>query len=209
MKEIISLFPTEIYQSPLLSSPQAWRKLNREIFKDAYRLREHDREGQQWSKQNYRHGYTSYSSLSELFQVSSVFDLLRKKIDSHVQKYAQSLDVDLKQCPLEMTQMWINIMGHDSYHTSHLHPSSTVSGTYYVACPKDSGSIKFEDPRMQCFMGSAMRKTRAQQKNLRFVSIQAKEGTVLLFESWLKHEVTPNFHPTLDRVSVSFNYNWF
>jgi uncharacterized protein (TIGR02466 family) len=33
-------------------------------------------------------------------------------------------------------------------------------------------------------------------------------GQVLLFESWLRHEVVPN--PVgADRISVSFNYNWF
>jgi len=33
-------------------------------------------------------------------------------------------------------------------------------------------------------------------------------GQVVLFESWLRHEVPS--HPTAaERVSVSFNYNWF
>jgi uncharacterized protein (TIGR02466 family) len=33
-------------------------------------------------------------------------------------------------------------------------------------------------------------------------------GNVILFESWLRHEVSAN--PVAeDRVSISFNYNWF
>ncbi len=33
-------------------------------------------------------------------------------------------------------------------------------------------------------------------------------GTVLLFESWLRHEVPPN-PVRAERVSISFNFNWF
>ncbi|MGH8020115.1 MAG: putative 2OG-Fe(II) oxygenase [Opitutaceae bacterium] len=36
----------------------------------------------------------------------------------------------------------------------------------------------------------------------------AQAGTVVLFESWLRHEVSP--HPVdAERISISFNYNWF
>jgi len=30
----------------------------------------------------------------------------------------------------------------------------------------------------------------------------------VLFESWLRHEVTPNTQAA-ERVSISFNYSWF
>jgi uncharacterized protein (TIGR02466 family) len=33
-------------------------------------------------------------------------------------------------------------------------------------------------------------------------------GTVLLFESWLRHEVPPN-PVSAERVSISFNFSWF
>jgi uncharacterized protein (TIGR02466 family) len=33
-------------------------------------------------------------------------------------------------------------------------------------------------------------------------------GHVVLFESWLRHEVAQN-PVTAERVSVSFNYDWF
>jgi len=40
------------------------------------------------------------------------------------------------------------------------------------------------------------------------VTIPALAGRLVLFESWLRHEVPPN--PVNDeRVSVSFNYSWF
>jgi uncharacterized protein (TIGR02466 family) len=38
--------------------------------------------------------------------------------------------------------------------------------------------------------------------------IPAAAGNVVLFESWLRHEVPPN-PVAAERVSISFNYNWF
>jgi uncharacterized protein (TIGR02466 family) len=41
-----------------------------------------------------------------------------------------------------------------------------------------------------------------------WVTVAAKAGQLVMFESWLRHEVPPN--PTRsERVSVSFNFNWF
>jgi len=38
--------------------------------------------------------------------------------------------------------------------------------------------------------------------------IPAQAGTLVLFESWLRHEVPPN-PAASPRISISFNYNWF
>ncbi len=204
-------FPTKIYQSKLLLNSRLKNNLstlNKELLKECYQIRDLDHQGRQWSRENYPGGFTSYSSMSELFRVSSTFDKLKKHIDRHVKKYAQSLNMDLKQHPLEMTNLWVNIVPRHTYHGLHLHPLSSISGTYYVQVPEKSGMIKFEDPRLPCFMASVPRITGASLQNLRFVSIKPQAGDVLLFESWLRHEVMQNLSSG-DRVSISFNYNWF
>jgi uncharacterized protein (TIGR02466 family) len=38
--------------------------------------------------------------------------------------------------------------------------------------------------------------------------LPAEAGSVVLFESWLRHEVAPNPLDS-ERVSISFNYGWF
>jgi uncharacterized protein (TIGR02466 family) len=38
--------------------------------------------------------------------------------------------------------------------------------------------------------------------------LRSRAGQLVLFESWLRHEVAPN-PLAAERVSVSFNYNWF
>jgi uncharacterized protein (TIGR02466 family) len=39
-------------------------------------------------------------------------------------------------------------------------------------------------------------------------TVPVAAGTVVLFESWLRHEVPPN-PVAAERVSISFNFNWF
>jgi uncharacterized protein (TIGR02466 family) len=40
------------------------------------------------------------------------------------------------------------------------------------------------------------------------MTVPAEAGKLVLFESWLRHEVAPN-PKRAERVSISFNYNWF
>ena len=40
-----------------------------------------------------------------------------------------------------------------------------------------------------------------------FVYVTPQAGTLLIWESWLRHEVPTNSGKT-DRVSISFNYGW-
>jgi len=48
----------------------------------------------------------------------------------------------------------------------------------------------------------------AQPKNRPHITYPAKAGQVLLFESWLRHEVASN-QVEAERISISFNYNYF
>jgi uncharacterized protein (TIGR02466 family) len=41
-----------------------------------------------------------------------------------------------------------------------------------------------------------------------WVTLRARAGQLVLFESWLRHEVAPN-PGAAERVSISFNYSWF
>jgi len=49
---------------------------------------------------------------------------------------------------------------------------------------------------------------RLRRENQTWVSIAAQAGSLLLFESWLRHEVPAN-PVNAERISISFNYGWF
>ena len=90
-------------------------------------------------------------------------------------------------------------------HTGHIHPHSIISGTVYVEVPEGVGALKLEDPRLPLLMAAPGRTPDAPRETGPFVYLQPAPGTVLLWESWLRHEV-PQGRAKADRISVSFNY---
>jgi uncharacterized protein (TIGR02466 family) len=198
LTRIASLFATQVYVAPLGG---ATGRLNRDLLTEVRRIRERDAAGRRWSERNYPGGYTSYGSLDQLHRMSSTFIAWRERLDRHVRQFARALQWDLGGRALEMTDCWANVMGAGAAHGGHLHPQAVVSGTYYVQVPRGAPGLKFEDPRLPSFMAAPMRRTGLH------VTVPARAGNVVLFESWLRHEV-PACRGARERVSVSFNYHW-
>ena len=197
-------FPTLIYSAPLQSDGA--RPFNAELVRECRKIRDFDSAGRRWSERNYAGGYTSYGSLDRLHRFSSSFDGLRELIDVHVRAYARALNWDLRgRGRLAMTDCWLNIMRRGGTHSFHLHPQSVVSGTYYVAVPRGSAALKFEDPRLASMMAAPPRRSGVRKQLRAHVEYPARPGHVVLFESWLRHEV-PLARVSGERVSVSFNY---
>jgi len=203
---IHEFFPTIVYTAALQKSET--RAFNRQLLKECRQLREDDAAGRRWCVENYPGGYTSYGSAHRLQRVSPTFEALQRKLERHVQAFAAAVEWELTGRELSMADCWINIMPRHTVHGLHLHPLSTLSGTYYVRVPAGSPGIKFEDPRLDRFMAAPPRKSGARAANRAWISVPAEAGHVVLFESWLRHEVVPN-PANEERISVSFNYNWF
>jgi uncharacterized protein (TIGR02466 family) len=201
-----SLFPTLIYTARLQGAGTA--AFNRELLKETRQIRDHDVEGRKWSARRYPGGYTSYGSLCHLQKMSSTFAALERKLRRHVNAYVRSLELDMAGRSLAMTDCWVNVMTRQVVHGLHLHPLATISGTYYVQTPRGCSGLKLEDPRLDRFMAAPPRRASARPEHQPWVTIPAQAGHVVLFESWLRHEVPPNTAAG-ERVSISFNYNWF
>jgi uncharacterized protein (TIGR02466 family) len=196
------LFPTLVYGGRLKQT--GWRAFNNRLLQECQQLRLDDVGGQRWSAKNYPGGYTSYNSVNRMHEVSPTFAELQRRLQRHVRSFTSSLEFDLEQRELTMTDCWVNIMPRQVVHTLHLHPLSTISGTYYVKTPKGCAGLKFEDPRLDRFMAAPPRSGDSRP----WVVIPAAEGSLVLFESWLRHEVAPN-PVAAERISISFNYSWF
>lgn len=198
-------FPTLIYSEPLMKA--GLDRFNAELIDECHSLRDFDVEGRAWSRRHYPGGYTSYASLNELQRFSSTFAVLERRITPHVRAFARALDLDLRRRKIRMTDCWANIMPSAAAHSLHLHPLSFISGTYYVLTPPGCPGIKFEDPRLDRFMAAPPKMAGARPGNRTHVTYPAKAGHLVLFESWLRHEVPPN-RADEERISISFNYNW-
>lgn len=200
------LFPTSVYVAPLQRSGAA--AFNAKLLRECLQLRADDLAGQRWSRSNYPGGYTSYGSQCRMQRISPTFAALERKLVRHVRAFTRELELDLDGRELSMTDCWVNIMPKHVSHGLHLHPASTVSGTYYVRTPRGAAGLKFEDPRLDRFMAAPPRRADASSAARVWHTEPARAGNVVLFESWLRHEVTANAVDA-ERISISFNYSWF
>lgn len=200
------LFATRIHRASI-AGDKGFDALNCDL-EDACRMMEdEDTAGRAWSKQNSYRGYTSYSSPGELWNRATAFGDLKRKLDKHAAAFADELALDLDGRRLKMDSFWVNVLKPGGGHSGHIHPHSVLSGTYYVAIPPGAQGIRFEDPRLAMMMAAPMRRADAPADQQPFVTLTPEPGTLLLWESWLRHEVPPS-NAKADRISISFNYSW-
>jgi uncharacterized protein (TIGR02466 family) len=206
MAQIESLFVTRLYRAALSEfSPTVDQD---ELENSCLVIAEDDEAGQDWSEQNGYPGYTSYASLTDLPWRFPIFADLVKVLDQHVAAFAEDLEFDLDGRELKLEDLWINILPPGGTHASHIHPHSVISGTTYVSMPEGASALKLEDPRSARMMASPARKKDARRELKPFIYMAPKVGDVLLWESWLRHEVPLNMADEDERISVSFNYKW-
>ena len=82
-----------------------------------------------------------------------------------------------------------------------------ISGTTYVAMPDGASALKLEDPRHAMMMAHPPRLKDCRRELRTFIYEAPKVGDVLLWESFVRHEVPMNMSEE-ERISVSFNYAW-
>lgn len=205
MSQIESLFVTRLYRAALNEfgkTPDAG-----ELETSCLVIAEDDEAGQAWCEENDYAGYTSYASLDDLAWRFPIFKDLVKVLNKHVAAFVKDLEFDLGDKKIKLDSLWINILPPGGVHTSHIHPHSVISGTTYVSMPEGASAIKFEDPRLQMMMTAPGRRPEARADLRSFIYVAPKVGDILLWESWLRHEVPLNMADE-ERISVSFNYSW-
>jgi uncharacterized protein (TIGR02466 family) len=187
-----SLFVTKLYEAEAGDDA-----LLDELARSIRTLERDDQAGRRWSKEHRYAGYTSYASLNDLPKRDPAFADLVKLLTRHAAKFAEECDFGLGRRP-RLDSLWANLLKSGGYHSGHIHPHSLISGTFYVAVPPGSGRIRFEDPRLPLMMA-------APQRADSFVSIDPRPGLLLMWESWLRHEVLPGTGKG-ERLSISFNF---
>ncbi|MEO7603313.1 MAG: TIGR02466 family protein [Sphingomicrobium sp.] len=190
-------FATPIYESEL-DDPALLADLAHSIRTFAV----DDMAGKRWSREHDYPGYTSYASLNDLPQRDPAFADLARRLTRHAAGFAKALGWDVRP---KLDSLWANLLKSGGSHSGHIHPHSILSGTFYVEAPPGSGVIRFEDPRLGLMMAAPTRRADAEEDQRNFVSIDPRPGLVLLWESWLRHEVRPARHKS-ERLSVSVNF---
>jgi uncharacterized protein (TIGR02466 family) len=192
-----TLFATRLYQA-VIDDERLFGELGHSIRTFAV----DDEAGKRWSRDKGYKGYTSYASLNDLPRRDPAFDELRRILTRHAAAFARELAWDVKP---KLDSLWVNLLKPGGHHSAHIHPHSILSGTLYVEVPVGSGVIRFEDPRLPMMMAAPVRRDDAPEQLRPFATVEPKPGLLLLWESWLRHEVLPGSAKT-DRLSVSFNF---
>jgi uncharacterized protein (TIGR02466 family) len=193
------LFLTQLYEAELGDEA-----LTAELAHSIRSLAEDDEAGRRWSRENHYSGYTSYASLNDLPKRDPAFTELAKLLTRRAAEFARNCAFDLARKP-RLDGLCVNLLRGTGHHSGHIHPHSIISGTLYVEVPKGSGAIRFEDPRLPLMMAAPTRRRDAPQELQPFLTVEPKPGLLLMWESWLRHEVLAGTGRG-ERLSISFNF---
>jgi uncharacterized protein (TIGR02466 family) len=190
------LFPTLLYEA------QIDQALLDDLAHSIRSLASDDQAGRRWSKDHGYAGYTSYASLNDLPRRDPAFANLARLLARHARDFAKELAWEAKP---KLDSLWVNLLKSSGHHSGHIHPHSILSGTLYVQVPAGSGAIRFEDPRLPMMMAAPARRGGSPDEFGPFVKVEPGAGMLLMWESWLRHEVLAG-RGRGERLSISFNF---
>lgn len=192
-----NLFVTPLYEAEIAE------ELPLEVLAHAIRtLAGDDKAGQNWCREHQYRGYTSYASLNDLPRRDPDFADLGRLLSRHAAAFAKTLAWNVRP---KLDSLWVNLLKGGGHHGGHIHPHAILSGTLYVQAPSDSGVIRFEDPRLPMMMAAPIRSPDAPEQLRTFVDVEPAPGRLLMWESWLRHEVRVGSAKG-ERLSISFNF---
>jgi len=133
---------------------------------------------------------------------------LIEQINQRLEQLRSSIDF-IDEAVLRVESMWININHPYSYNSNHIHPNSYISGVYYVKVPENSGSLVLKHPSnlISIFTPSELIKQYNTFNSSKW-NIKPHPGDLVMFPSWIEHEVTQNISGD-DRISIAFNTGFF
>ena len=99
--------------------------------------------------------------------------------------------------------LMIGVFIKNSFNLIHTHPNSYLSAAYYVKAPENCGNIHFYEPNeVKKFHTPPIEKMTELSSN--GFSIKPEEGNLLIFPSYLYHDVGKSLSDD-DRIVISFN----
>ena len=188
-KKILPLFPTCLWTTQL--KPEHYERMNSDIKKSLDKLfagKPRPMPGQHLQTEQNLHQLDEFKEFTDLIRSATedVLGYLHVVYDS-----------------FEITGCWANIGAVNARHNMHGHPNNYLSGVYYVQTQKGANTIKFEDPRPQNYIILPRLKKFTAENSLS-ITLDVKDGTLLVFPAWFLHSVDRN-QSNKERISLSFN----
>ena len=185
-------FPTPVYIRELPNAVELNQYLEQQIIKWS----QADNKGLKKTNVNGWHSTTDMNLKEE-------YHVLTRELFAMQYEIFKKEFLDLKPV---LGNMWANVNYPGGYNRPHLHPNSLFSGVYWIKTPVKSGNLMLYDPRpgAQCTMPNR-KEGPLPRETWREVHYEPVAGRIIMFPSWLWHEVRTN-ESNDTRISVSFNF---
>jgi uncharacterized protein (TIGR02466 family) len=145
----------------------------------------------------YKNTYTADSGISNFDDIAPFKDFIKQVGYSHL----TTLGYDVTNLEFSI-QIFVSEMIEGDSHALHGHPNSLLSGVFYLRVPEGSAPILFDDPRpFRKFLSLPKLTNSTNWERIHFVP---EDGLLLIWESWLEHEVPRNFSKE-GRITMVFN----
>ena len=125
------------------------------------------------------------------------------EMEKQANNFAKGLEIYQKG---KIANLWININGYKDSNRRHHHPESIISGVFYVKVPDKSSKLRFFHPSVNLMVRDWGLNVdfKCNKYTSSIWEIFPEDGKLLLFPSWLDHEVDQNLSQE-KRISISFN----
>ena len=193
-RNVYELFPDPIFHCKL----ENYKQINKELLNYILELQKKDKKGNNRSNRGGWHSpnFDIVNPGPPINFINSFKDFLKHIIEDEIGwEYVPN-----KQ---RVVAMWAIINKKNSYNVKHNHQNCYLSSAYYIKKPENSGDITFYDPKE-----SKTYRFPEVEKHTNYsaesVTIKPEEGDLLIFPSYLYHDVGVNLSDE-ERIVVSFN----
>lgn len=125
-------------------------------------------------------------------------------LKTHLDIYWKELNYDPSKPP-NIVGMWANKYGPGSFIDLHNHSPITITASFYLSKPTNSGNIVFEHPSETILRHQPVAINDIASYGSWFqTEVAVNEGDLVLFPGYLKHKTTPNLDSS-DRIIIGAN----
>ena len=187
-------FPVPVFEQKINN----YKDFNSQLENYIYDLKKKDPQGQKKSNAGGWHSPFFNMKESELIKkfISSFNSSLAEIMTEH-------MGWKINKEKIMILDMWSIVNTKNTFNVQHTHPNSLMSAAYYVKAKKNSGQIKFYDPKEMKVMYHPPIQN-YNEISAEIIKIEPEEGKLILFPSYLNHSVEENLSDE-DRVVISFN----
>ena len=143
-------------------------------------------------------GWQSYN----IFSDDNFFSEFILEIEKQANNFAKELEICQS---LKLSNLWININEYKDSNRKHHHPGCIFSGVFYVKVPDEFSTLRFFHPSTDLMVRDWNVDFKLNKYTACFWNVRPEEGKLILFPSWLNHEVDQNLSQE-KRISISFNF---